>query len=142
MVKAVRILTLFSFLFFLVILLLVYAFLPIMVKLDFEGMLEVNKESFFYYTLSGFVVINLLAALVRKLSAPYFHSEESNAWSNSFAFVFNVSMTLMIGFVGVLNNPAHIKPTSYAYLNYLSPILFLVWISGLIFIVLRNRKTA
>lgn len=142
MVKAVRLLIIFSFLFFLGILLLVYAFLPIMVRLDFEGIVQLHKEQFFYYTFSGFMAANLLALAVRRLSARFLKQEEVLAWANSFAFVFNVSVTLLIGFIGVLNNPAHIKPTSYSYLNYLSPILIFVWFVGLIFLFIRNRKTA
>ncbi len=142
MVKAVRILTIFSFLFFLGILLLVYAFLPIMVKIDFEGTLQLHKEHFFYYTLGGFLIINILALLVRKMSSRFFTHEETNAWSDAFAFVFNVSVTLLLGFIGVLNNPIHIKPTSYAYLYYLSPILFILWVAGLIFLLMKNKKTA
>jgi hypothetical protein len=68
--------------------------------------------------------------------------EEIRAWIKGLAFVLNFYLACLIGSVGVFNNQSNFLPGSYAYLNFVGPILLLAWVAGLIFIRYNSTKTA
>ena len=138
MIKATKVLNSLSIIFFMAILLLVYAYLPIMVDLNVERLKDFHKQTFFYYTVGGFVVVNVILKLVTSLGAKYL-PKEPQAWLNAIIFVINFNITLIVGFIGVWNNPAHIEPESFAYLNYMGPILIIIWVIGLIFLYFKKK---
>ncbi|MEQ8906838.1 hypothetical protein [Ekhidna sp.] len=138
MIKATKVLNSLSIIFFMAILLLVYAYLPIMVDLNVEELKDFHKQTFFYYTVGGFVVVNVILKLVTSLGAKYL-PKEPQAWLNAIIFVINFNITLIVGFIGVWNNPAHIEPESFAYLNYMGPILIIIWVIGLIFLYFKKK---
>ncbi len=138
MIKAVKILNLFSTLFFMIILGLVYAYLPISVNLNVEGTDPIHKHRFFYYTIATFVVMNII---VRTIISLGFKSAVDNlaTWMSVLIFILNFYLTLLIGFVGVWNNATHIDPANYAYLNVLGPIFVLFWVGGLFYFFLKRK---
>jgi len=137
MEKAVRVLNRLSTVLFIAILLLVYAYLPIQVDLNLEEIGSVHKQRFFYYSLVAFVVINLLLRVILNMGFKNVN-DLVGAWLMGLIFVLNFYLTLIIGFIGVLNNATHISPSNYAYLNFLGPIFIVIWLGGLIFLALRK----
>lgn len=138
MVKAIKVFNSISVLLFSVILLLVYAYLPIMVDLNVEGVKDVHKQTFFYYAFGTFVVVNIVLRLGVTLGSRNL-SENLAAWIRAILFIVNFYLASMIGFIGVLNNTGHINPSSYAYLNYLGPLFLTIWVFGLIFLVIKKK---
>jgi len=137
MINVIKVLNVFSTILFAAILLLVYAYLPINVDINIEGVSSIHKQTLFYQLLGGFLVINLLLRLTinfgfRKLP------DLLKAWITVLIFIVNFYCTLMVGFIGVWNNSTHISPEGYAYLNYIGPILMIIWVVGLIFLVIKK----
>jgi hypothetical protein len=138
MVKAVKVLNFTSVLLFVLVLILIYAYLPISVDLNIDGISNIHKHRFFYYSLAGFVIMNMLVRVIINLGFKSL-SENVLAWGTSLIFVLNFYLTLTIGFVGVWNNATHISPSNYAYLNFLGPVFLIIWVGGLIFLVVKKR---
>lgn len=138
MIKAIKVFNSISVLLFSVILLLVYAYLPIMVDLNIEGVKDVHKQTFFYYAFGSFVIVNLILRVGLTLGSRSL-SENLGAWIRSILFIVNFYLASIVGFIGVLNNTGHINPSSYGYLNYLGPIFLVVWVSGLIFFIFKKK---
>ena len=141
MIKAIKVLNSISVLLFSVILLLVYAYLPIMVDLNVEGVKDVHKQTFFYYAFGAFVIINVIVRIgvtpgSRNLS------ENLAAWVRAILFIINFYMASLVGFIGVLNNTGHINPASYGYLNFLGPAFLVIWIVGLIFFIFKKNQNS
>ena len=138
MIKAVKFLNLTTTILFVIITFLVYAYLPINVDLNIEGLSSVHKHRFFYYSVSVFLAVNILLRLIINLG---FSSANENlkAWLMSLIFILNLYLTLTIGFVGVWNNSSHISPANYSYLNFIGPVLIIFWVLGLIFFVVKER---
>lgn len=138
MIKAVKVLNITSTLLFTVALLLIYGYLPISVDLNIEGIGDLHKHRFFYYSLSAFVAVNIIVRLILNFG---FKSVSENvfAWMTSLIFILNLYLTFLVGFVGVWNNSHSISASSYAYLNYLGPFFILIWVGGLIFLVVKKR---
>ena len=145
MVKTVKFLRVLSVILFLGVLALVYAYLPVEVQLSEEkGQLFMHKETFFYYAIGVFLIINLFSALFIYLLTPLVMlrgGEEAVAWLTGFGFVLNIYLVLLTGFVGVLNNQAHVSVGGFAYLNYLGPILILGWIIGIFYLLKSSKQT-
>lgn len=138
MLKAVKVLNIGSTLLFIVILLLIYAYLPISVDLNVEGVKDIHKQQFFYYAITAFIVVNILVRVILNLG---FSKVSTNVlgWMNALIMIMNVYLTFMVGFVGVWNNSTHISPSSYAYLNFLGPLSIIIWVGGLIFLVVKKK---
>ena len=138
MIKAVKVLNLFSTLLFAAVLLLVYAYLPVSVSLNVEGLKTVHKQDFFYQALIGFLAVNILMRLLifnglKRLPSLVL------SWTSSLIFVVNFYFTLLIGFIGVWNNATSISPSSYSYLNVIGPVLIAIWLLGLIFLAFKKK---
>ncbi|MFH6982332.1 hypothetical protein [Marinoscillum luteum] len=139
MLRVVSFLKLLSIILFLIILVLVYAYLPIMVALEPDaGSLQLHKETFFYYVVAGFVIVNLVMLAFQKLFEGKIENEDVKAWVRGGAFVINICLTLLVGFIGVLNNSAHLNASGFAYLNYLGPALIFSWILGLFYMIYKK----
>ncbi|MEM0939434.1 MAG: hypothetical protein AAGI25_06550 [Bacteroidota bacterium] len=137
MIKAFKVLTVFSTLLFAAILLLVYAYLPISVDLNIEGLASIHKQTLFYQVLVVFIAVNILLRLIINQGFKSWHGS-TKAWLSLLIFIVNFYLTLLIGFVGVWNNSTHISPSSYNYLNFIGPVLLVVWLIGLIFLVFKK----
>ncbi len=140
MLKVVNFLKVLSILLFLGILLLVYAYLPVMVRLSIESTeLQLQKEDFFYFGIGVFVVVNLFFLGFQKLYETHLKRLEVRAWVRGLSFVMNIYLTLLVGFIGVINNTTHLDPAGFSYLNYLGPFLIFVWVIGLIFLLKKKH---
>lgn len=138
MVKAIKVFNSISVLLFSAILLLVYAYLPIMVDFNIEGVKGMHKQTFFYYAFGTFVVVNILMRVGVTLGSKGLE-ENLAAWARAILFIVNFYLASMVGFIGVINNTGHINPSSYTYLNFLGPIFLVVWVVGLIFLFLKKK---
>ncbi len=137
MIKAIKVLNLFSIFLFAAILLLVYAYLPIQVELNMEGVGQLHKQTFFYYIFSGFIVINIVLRLTVNVLIKNLN-ETISSWVKSIIFIVNFYLTTVVGFIGVMNNATHIGPDNYAYLTYLGPAFLMIWLVGLIFLFVKK----
>mgnify|MGYP006266917635 CR=1 FL=1 len=145
MVRTVKFLRFLSFLLFLGILTLVYAYLPVIVQLteDFNQ-LTVHKEDFFYYVVALFLIINVFIVIMNRIVSPLIENrsgEMAVAWFTALAFVLNIYLTMLMGYVGVLNNQTHIPLDAYAYLNYIGPFLLMVWLAGFFYLTVNKKQT-
>ncbi|MEQ9403778.1 MAG: hypothetical protein RIM99_09350 [Cyclobacteriaceae bacterium] len=138
MIKAVKVLNVASTFMFVVILLLIYAYLPISVDLNIDGVENIHKHRFFYYSITAFIGINILLRIILNLGFKG-TSENVLAWMTGLIFILNVYLTFLVGFVGVWNNATHISPSNYAYLNFLGPVFVFFWFGGLIFLVVKKK---
>ncbi|MEP1032392.1 hypothetical protein [Ekhidna sp.] len=138
MIKAIKVFNSISVLLFSVILLLVYAYLPIMVDLNVEGVKDLHKQTFFYYAFGSFVIVNLIVRIGVTLGSRKL-PENLAAWIRAILFIINFYLASMIGFIGVINNTGHINPSSFGYLNFIGPIFLLVWGVGLIFFLFKKK---
>lgn len=139
MLKVVNFLKVLSIILFLGILLLVYAYLPVMANLTLEGTdLQLRKEDFFYFGIGVFTVVNLFFLGFQKMYEPLLSRLLVKAWVRGLSFVVNIYLTLIIGFIGVINNTAHLNPSGFSYLNYLGPFLIFSWVVGLIYVIRKK----
>jgi len=138
MTNAIKVLNRFSILLFSAIFLLVYAYLPISVDLEIDGIKQLHKQHFFYYFFGAFMVLNITLRVATNFGTKNL-SEGLSAWARSIVFILNFYFTTIIGFIGVLNNSNHIDPGDYAYLTYLGPVLLFIWLIGLIFLVIKKK---
>ena len=138
MIKAVKVLNISSTLFFMIVLVLIYGYLPISVDLNIDGIEDIHKHRFFYYSMSAFIITNILLRVIINLGFKAV-SENVLAWMTSLIFILNMYITLIVGFVGVWNNSTHISPSNYSYLNFLGPFFLLIWVAGLIYLVVKNK---
>lgn len=139
MLKVVNFLKFLSIVLFLGILLLVYAYLPVMTNLTLDSTdLRLRKEYFFYFGIGVFVVVNLFFLGFQKLYESHISNLEVRAWVRGLGFVVNIYLTLIIGFIGVINNTTHLDPSGFAYLNYLGPFLIFSWVVGLIYLAKKK----
>ncbi|MEP0985201.1 hypothetical protein [Ekhidna sp.] len=138
MIKAIKVFNSISVLLFSVILLLVYAYLPIMVDLNIEGVKDLHKQTFFFYAFGSFVVINIVIRIGASLGSRNL-PEDLAAWIRAILFIVNFYLASMVGFIGVINNTGHINPSSFGYLNYLGPVFLIIWISGLLFFLFKKK---
>lgn len=124
------------------IFLLVYAYLPIQVNLNVEGLASLHKQDFFYKVLLGVVVINVLLRVLIHVGLRGIN-DRLFVWISSFIFIFNLYVTLLIGFIGVANNPLHFTANSYSYLTYLGPLMLIAWMVGLVYqlIVIKTSSS-
>ena len=88
MVKAIKVFNSISVFLFSVILLLVYAYLPIMVDLNVEGLQDLHKQTFFYYAFGSFVLVNVLIRLGVTLGSRGL-DENLSAWIRAILFIIN-----------------------------------------------------
>jgi len=137
MIKVVKVLNLFSILLFAAVLLLVYAYLPIEVKLNLEEIGSIHKQNFFYYSIGIFLLANLILRLIINLGLRSWTGLKK-AWLSLLIFCINVYFSLLVGFIGVLNNSTHISPESYSYLTNIGPVVLLFWLVGLIFLAFKK----
>ncbi|WP_421765370.1 hypothetical protein [Ekhidna sp.] len=138
MIKAIKVFNSISVLLFSVILLLVYAYLPIMVDMNIAGVKDLHKQTFFFYAFGSFVVINILIRIGASLGSRNL-SEDLAAWVRAILFIVNFYLASMVGFIGVINNTGHINPSSFGYLNYLGPVFLIIWVIGLIFFIIKKK---
>lgn len=134
--KVVRLVTYFLFL---TILLLVYAYVPLTLDVQMDGIGRVGRSFFFYSALGVFLVLHFALYFLRvqidRMGVGLWVRFAIHALPSVLFF----SLTLLIGYVGILNNAQDIEPARYFYLNYLSAGLPLIWLAGFLFVVAKGR---
>ncbi len=143
MVKVVGIVRFLSIVLFLGILTLVYAYIPLDVQIvpDDAGM-TIGRDLFFYGVASFFLVVNIVFVAIFRMVGKQLREKSENifAWLKAGSPAINVYITLLVGFIGVINNSLSVSPSSYAYLNFLGPIALLVWIGGFIYLAFKAKN--
>ena len=142
MIKTVNLLRFLSIILFLIAFSFIYAYMPVMVRLNPGSTLEIHKENFFYYGAGLFLIINIISRIISIFFTPRIvisRGEEAAAWFSALPFVINLYMVFIIGFLGALNNSSHILAESYSYLNFLGPAIFFLWICGLIYFIVLKK---
>ncbi|MBR08254.1 MAG: hypothetical protein CMP48_11350 [Rickettsiales bacterium] len=100
--------------------------------------LQLRKEDFFYFGIGVFVVVNLFFLGFQKMYESHISKLEVKAWVRGLSFVVNIYLTLIVGFIGVINNTTHLDPGGFAYLNYMGPFLIFSWVIGLIYLAKKK----
>ncbi|MDQ3394460.1 MAG: hypothetical protein M3512_10170 [Bacteroidota bacterium] len=159
MIRFIKFFQILSIIFFLPVLIFVYAYLPDQVvfssaRSGLAGTV-ISRETFFYGILILFVLSNILCiALGRAIlqlparetisGAPIFFNEASKggviAWLKSFCIVLNAFFIFGAMYIGMLNNEEEIQSTNFNFLIYIGPILILIWLLLFVFIILRRPK--
>jgi hypothetical protein len=91
----------------------------------------IHRTYFFYFGAGIFLIVNMLVWFLLKLLIPKVtqkFGELSAGWIAGLPSVINIYLAMLIGFIGVINNPNDIPMTSYEYLNYLGPIMLITWV--------------
>ncbi len=144
MLKAVNFVRLLSIAFFLGTLSIVYAYLDPVVSFSVEtDMPTMHRTYFFYLGAFIFLVINIALWLLIKIMSPKIAQRFgllSAGWVAVLPVVVNFYICFLIGFLGVLNNASSLQLSNYAYLNYLGPILLIIW-TGLAIYFMSTKKS-
>jgi len=144
MLRAVNFVRLLSIVIFLGTLSLVYTYLDPVVNFSLEiDRFTLHRTDFFYLSALIFLVINIFLWLLIKIVAPKIAQRFgilSAGWFAVLPVVVNFYICFLIGFLGALNNTSSLQLASYAYLNYLGPILLTIWM-GLAIYFMSTKKS-
>ena len=144
MLKAVNFVRLLSIAFFLGTLSVVYAYLDPVVSFSIETDMPTMHRTYFFYLISLiFLIINIILWLFIKIMSPKISQRFgllSAGWVAALPVVVNFYICFLIGFLGVLNNASSLQLSNYTYLNYLGPILLMIW-TGLAIYFMSTKKT-
>jgi len=144
--KFLRFFTTVSIIIFLVALLLVYAFLPDPLGLLFNedglAIREMSKNTFFYSTLFLFVISQIILILFKNgsLIKMKLKREYLNTWFQGFHLSINLFVILMLIFIGLANNAVDYSFSSIQFINYLAPLVVLVWLVILPVLLIHKKS--
>lgn len=144
--KFLKFFTNISIVLFLVVLLLVYAFLPDPLGIIFDKkgatMHEMSKETFFYSTLFIFVIIQVVLILFKKGSGLKIRIRDAyfNTWLQGFHLSINLFVILMLMFIGLANNAVDYSYGSIQFLVYLAPLIVILWLLVLPVMILFKKS--
>tara|TARA_S200000501_G_scaffold102378_1_gene95903 strand:+ start:1609 stop:2049 length:441 start_codon:yes stop_codon:yes gene_type:complete len=143
MLKAVNFVRLLSIIIFLGTLSVVYAYLdPVVIFSLKADMPTMHRTYFFYLGSLLFLVINILLWLLIKIIAPLIVQKFGlllAGWFAALPVVVNFYICFLIGFLGVLNNTSSLELSNYVYLNFLGPILLLIWMALAIYFMSTKK---
>ena len=148
----------FSVLFFISVFLVIYSSLSDQVAyaIDEEGMVlkQIPKETFFYFGLVLFVLLNILVVLPAKMvenqSLPSLKKlfpkgepflDQMLGWAYSFGAILNVSLAILAFFVDRINHQNEINSGEFMFFFYLIPVFFVVWMIALFWILAQKFKS-
>ncbi len=146
MVKIISVFFNMSIVLFLVVLMVVYAFLPESsgILFDREGgnIQEISRNTIFYTTLIGFIIVQLLFYLFNTtvLNKKFSTSKKRyiSIWFKGMFLAINVYFISMLIFLGLANNAVDYTFSSIEYVSFLGPGILVIWV--LVFPVLYNRS--
>ena len=144
MLKAVNFVRLLSIVIFLGTLSIVYAYLDPVVSFSLEtDMPTMHRTYFFYLSSLIFLVINIFSLaldqnFISKIAKRF--GLLTAGWVAALPVVVNFYICFLMGFVAVLNNESSLQLSNYAYLNYLGPILLMIWM-GLFIYFISTKKS-
>lgn len=147
MIRIIRVFTTFSILLFLIILLIVYAFLPDPVGIMFsnsgEKLYTISRNVFFYSLLGSFFLVQLTFYLFRiyVLNNWLKNSEKQNlsVWFRGMFLTVNIFFILMVIFLGLANNAIDYTYKSILNLAFAGPVLLLIWLLLLPVFFIRSK---
>lgn len=134
--KVVRLVFIF---FFLVVLLFIYAYLPLTIDVGVDEIGRVGRNTFFYTTIGTFVGLYFITHFLRYYVDRQGIGEWQRLYVHILPAVMYFTLTLLIGFIGVNNNSDDIRPSTFYYLNYISVFLIFAWIIGFLFVLVRRK---
>ncbi len=139
MFQIAKVLRIFTSIFFVIILLFIYAYLPLTIDINFDSIGRVGRNFFFYSAMGSYVVLHLMFYFFRFYVDRAGVGQQLRLTVHMLPAVMLFSLTLLIGYIGVLNNAEDIAPSRYNYLNYLSAVLMLGWFFTFLFVLIRRK---
>jgi hypothetical protein len=135
MIKFLRVFTSFSIIVFLIVLLAVYAYLPEPVGIFFseKGKIinEISRNTFFYLSAGGFILIQLIFYLFKKLVVKNGSFSKGRngleAWFRGMFLAVNIFLILMILYFGFANNTMDFSYTSILLFAIAGPVILVIW---------------
>ena len=103
----------------------------------------IHRTNFFYLVSLIFLFINIILWVLIKIMSPKIVQRFgllSAGWVAALPVVVNFYICFLIGFLGVLNNASSLQLSNYVYLNYLGPILLIIW-KGLAIYFMSTKKS-
>ena len=138
MLQASKFIRVFTAFFFLAILLMVYGYLPLTLDVNIAGFDRLGREFFFYGCLGFFFILNLITYFFRhqadKSDMGYYQKTVIHLLPSVLYF----AMTLLIGYLGAINNSQALDASSYGYLTYLSSALLIIWFFSFLFTYIKK----
>ncbi len=136
MFNVVKVARLITTLIFLGVLLLAYAYLPLTLDINIEGFDRVGRDFFFYLAIGLYILFNLITYFLRFYADRIGMSTYRRLHIHALAPVLYFSMTVLIGYITVVNKFQ--DPSIYNYLNYVSIILIAAWFFSFLFVSVRR----
>lgn len=136
MIRFIKVFTTFSIIVFLIVLLVVYAFLPDPVGIAFsdKGYMigKVSRNTFFYLFAGGFILFQLIFYLFNSLVLKNRFTGRSaygmKAWFKGMFLSVNIFLILLILFYGFANNAVDYSYASILSLAIAGPVILVIWL--------------
>lgn len=138
MFNAVKVVRLITTIVFLIVLLTGYAYLPLTLDINIEGFGRVGRDIFFYSAVGLYVLLNLITYFLRFYADRVGMTQYRRLHIHALAPVLYFSMTLLVGYLTVVNNAQDIDPQTFNYLNYLSFGLIILWFFSFLFVSFKR----
>ena len=138
MIQAIKVVRLILTFFFFGVLLFTYAYFPLTIDVNIDGMGRIDRDYFFYATVGLYLVINLITYFFRYYSDRNEMPEKRRFWIHALAPVLYFSMSVLIGYLTVVNNSNDLDASDFNYLNYLSVFLVGGWVLSFLFVLIKK----
>ncbi|WPP52345.1 hypothetical protein [Catalinimonas niigatensis] len=153
MLKFYRFFWVFTALAYFVALMLSYAYLPerVGIQTDDEGVVNefIDRETFFYFGVGIFIVVNLLGSILLSVlngipdsSGFYFRSEEFKenitSWFSAFVAIINIFLICAVAYIAIFNNQGASGSFQFNWLIYVAPLFFVINLVWLVMIMIRR----
>lgn len=153
MLKFYRLFWVFTALAYFAALMLSYAYLPerVGIQADYEGVVNefIDRETFFYFGLGTFIVVNLLGSILLSVlngipysSGFYFRSEQFKenitSWFSAFVAIINIFLICAVAYIAIFNNQGDAGMSKFNWLIYVAPLFFVINLIWLIIIMVRR----
>jgi len=153
MLKFFRLLWVISALVYFATLMLGYAYLPesVAIHADLEGEADqfIEKETFFYFGVGFFIVVNFLGSIllsvlssIPETSGFYLRSENFKesitSWLSSFVTIVNIFLVCAATYIALFNNQGDYQISQFSWLIYVAPVLLVADFIWLVAIILKR----
>ncbi len=138
MLQSAKFIRVFTAFFFLAMLLMIYGYMPLTLDINIPGFERVGRAFFFYSCIGLFVLFNLITYFFRYLADRSSMKYYQRATIHLLPSVLYFSMTLLIGYLGAVNNASSIDPSRYSYLTYVSSVLLILWFFSFLFTLIKQ----
>lgn len=136
MIRIISVFTSLTFILFLAILLIVYAFLPdpvgILFYKDGNTVYEITRNTFFYTSLGLFFLLQLAFYLFRiyVLNRGLYRLDKRDlaTWFRGMFLCVNIFFILLVIYIGLANNAINYSYSSIINLAFIGPFILLGWL--------------